>query len=200
MKNLKLNYKVAAVIIAVLFICSGNLYSQKLKITQDPYTGDTTYLTRIIKCVKGGIATTYYYCYLQRHGDTFELKLEISREMSNPFAISNDKPMVLILSNDTINIYPKSIADSKSTVSGLGLMYMFDKESKQVYDITLENIEKLRDDFFVKAKVYYESEQKLNGTPWDNEGKYFNMEWRKMDKKSLNKKLKKRITGIIEAE
>ncbi|MCD4732201.1 MAG: hypothetical protein K8R74_16465 [Bacteroidales bacterium] len=200
MKNKKSLFRLSAVLVIVLLTFSGNLYSQKLKIKIDPYTGDTIYVSRIIRCVKGSLGSTYYYCYLQRQGDTYELQLEISREMSNPFAISNDKPMVFILANDTLLLYPKNISESKSTISGLGLMYMFDKESSQDYHIDLEDIEKLRDDFFVKAKIYYESEQRLNGTPWDDDGKYFNMEWRKMDKKALNKKLKKRIKGILEAE
>lgn len=198
MQNLIKSFRCTFLVLLILHFLGGDLLAQKVKINPDPVTGDTVSSILIIRCLQGSLRSAYYYCYLQKRGNDYELRLEISRGMSNPFTIADDRPLEFFLNNDTIYLYPKNYSESKSSISGLGVMNMFDKESKLEYRIELADIQKMRDGFFDKGKVYFYSEQELNGTELDDKGTYFKMEWQKKDKKPLNKKLNKRIERFLE--
>lgn len=203
MKKLKLLFKFSHLLLIIVLLLGDNLYSQKYKILQDPVTGDKVYSSKIISCSRGSMGgEIYHYCYLLKKGNDYSLRLKINKGMSNPFTISNIKPMVILMTNDTINLFPADTSNSESSISGFGGLTLFfqDRESQQFYDITMDEIMRLKNGFFVKAKIYYDSEQRLNGTAYDREGNYFDMRTQNRFKNSLNKKLDKRITELLELE
>lgn len=196
MKNQKSMFRVSVFAITILLICSGNLYSQKLKVSKDYTTGENIYLTNIIYCAKGNII---YKCYLQRWGDSYELQLEIEKSMCKPFEIIDSKPALFILSsNDTIVLYPKNYSTSGSAMTVPSLLYAWDKKSSLDYNIDISDIKKLRDNDLAEVKIYYRNKdnKQLTSTYKDDSGYYFKLKF----KKKFNKKINKRITGLLEAQ
>ncbi len=184
--------------ITTLFVLiSYNIYSQKWKINRD--TGDSTLTHLIITSNQGHVGTNHYYIRFQKYKDRFILKLRIEKDMSGKFFLAEEKPMeILLSSNDTLKIYSYYNVQAK----GYNLLEgIFDKESTLDYDISLDDIHKIRDNDYIWIKIYYVSQldRKLVQTEQDEIGYYFRLKHAKKDRKRKNRKKTEHIMEFLDA-
>lgn len=170
------------IIILFLFLLTSVVWGQKkCKLTAvfDESFQDTVYTTRFLR-VYG--SNTSAYLVFKSYKDSCELIASLYREMSGPFIVPPNSPLIIKLNSDVdIVLYPKDNYTTEKVefnplTDGLISLALSDKQINVVYPITLSQLEMLVNIGFKEFRVHFVSEKKLGGAEHD---KYGNLFWLK---------------------